>query len=113
MAQGGVSPSIPRADFSAGGSGTGASLPFSRDDTPGAGDVLVHFTVCTADEETIRRVTATIERQMRGQRVGERGIAVIITDDSVDMATTTKQIIAAQITPLVAAALGVPQSMGR
>lgn len=114
MSQAGSPPSIPKADFSVGGVGTGARLPFSRDEmaTPGADAILVHFKVVSEDEEVVRRVTAMIERQLRGQRVGERGITAIITDDSIEMSATTQQIIAARVAPLVARSLGVPESIG-
>lgn len=104
---GGVAPSIPKADFSADGAGTGAALPFSSDSVSDASDIVVLFKVCGNDEEITRRVAGVIERQMRAQRVGARGIAVVISNDSVEMSTTTKQTLAAMIAPLVASALGV------
>jgi hypothetical protein len=81
----------------------------SRDQlkTPAAENLLVHFKVASSDPETTRRVVALVNQQMAGQRVGDRGITVIVSDEDCEMSTTTKAAIANLITPIVAKALGV------
>lgn len=105
MSTKGSPPTIPVPDFAKSGVGQN-SLSYDAE-TQGTQDVLVHFKVCTTDTELTRRITRTIMEQMAGQKVGERGISCIITDESIEMNVVTKQQIAAQITPLIASALGI------
>lgn len=110
MGQTGSAPSIPRADFGSDGSGSGATLPFSsrETDTPAASQIVCLIQVASNDAEIVRQTIGLIQRQLAGQKVGSRGIAVIVSDETCEMSITTKQNLAAQIAPMVAAALGVP-----
>lgn len=97
-------------DYAKGGGS--AVLPFSKNKQIDAGEILVWFKVISNDPEQIRQTARVIQEQVAGQRVGTKGISVIISDDSVELSATKMSELCAKIAPHVAATLGIKVPVG-
>jgi hypothetical protein len=100
----GDSPSIGGARVSASGV---AVLPYARADLNETKQILVHFQVAELNALLRLELAQAINEALKSVRVHGHSIVPVITDAAVTMTAIDVQIIAAQIAPTVARALGV------
>ncbi len=81
---------IPKPDFGNGPSVAKTTLGFGASEAP-TGTIVLHIKVLSPDPVERLEVARRMELLCAEQRIGSKGLAVLITDDSVtvDLASTT------------------------
>jgi hypothetical protein len=94
---GGLAPSVERS----------AALPFGATTEP-EGTVVLHVKVLASTPQERLAVARVVTAQLADQRVGSKGITILVTDEAVTTELSSTTLIAAKIVADVKRTLGVP-----